>query len=128
MEFLEDMLASKTRARLERKLILVLDNVSFHHTEEVARTVERAEHELVFLPAYSPFLNPIEHTFATWKSHIQRPIRVAEGANFAARARQELLHVVEVASEAISPDMCLNWFRHCATYWQRCLLRETIEW
>ena len=128
MEFLENMFTCEARGALEQNLLLVLDNVSFHHTEEVAQIVEENGHELKFLPAYSPFLNPIEHAFSTWKAHIRRPIRVPEGPNFGARARQELLAVVEEAAGAITPDMCLNWFRHCGTYWQRCLLREEIQW
>jgi len=41
-------------------IILILDNFSAHRTENVAITAEILDIELVFLPPYSPQLNPIE--------------------------------------------------------------------
>ncbi len=46
-------------------IILILDNFSAHRTENVAITAEILDIELVFLPPYSPQLNPIE---TIWKS------------------------------------------------------------
>ena len=39
--------------------ILVLDNWTVHHGEEVSELVERFDCELLYLPTYSPDLNPI---------------------------------------------------------------------
>ena len=128
LEFMESLLNSEARGQLEERLIIILDNVSFHRTGEVAEFVNESGNELVFLPRYSPFLNPIEHTFSTWKSHVRRPVAVPQGPNFGMRARQELLRVVEEAGGRITPEMCTNWFRHCGGYLQRCLLREDILW
>lgn len=45
-----------------------MDNVRFHkHINVSARFTEKG-HKLVFLPVYSPFLNPIENFFSKWKS------------------------------------------------------------
>ena len=46
-------------------IIVILDNFSSHRTEEVAITAEILDIELIFLPPYSPQLNPIE---IIWKS------------------------------------------------------------
>ena len=46
---------------------IVLDNVRFHHCANVANTAARAGHRLIFLPTYSPMLNPIESLFGKWK-------------------------------------------------------------
>ena len=41
---------------------MVLDNVKYHHAKRLEPILERYKHkiELVFLPAYSPDLNPVE--------------------------------------------------------------------
>ena len=43
--------------------IIVMDNVRFHHVSDVIGTIECNGHEVLFLPPYSPFLNPIENLF-----------------------------------------------------------------
>lgn len=48
--------------------VVIMDNVRFHkHINVSARFTEKG-HKLVFLPVYSPFLNPIENFFSKWKS------------------------------------------------------------
>ena len=46
-------------------IVMILDNFSAHRTENVAITSEILDIELIFLPPYSPQLNPIE---LIWKS------------------------------------------------------------
>ena len=41
-------------------ILMILDNFSAHRTENVAITAEILDIELIFLPPYSPQLNPIE--------------------------------------------------------------------
>ena len=56
----------KVRKRNPGKgIIIVLDNYKSHKAEDVLREAERLGIELVFLPPYSPSLNPIEYI---WKS------------------------------------------------------------
>jgi len=45
-----------------RKVVMVLDNVPYHHAKRLKPILERYKHriELVYLPPYSPDLNPIE--------------------------------------------------------------------
>jgi len=40
---------------------IVLDNASFHRCQLVRKAVEAAGCEWIYLPKYSPDLNPIEH-------------------------------------------------------------------
>ena len=48
-----------------KKLYMVLDNVRFHHAKRLKPILERYKHrlELVFLPPYSPDLNPVERVW-----------------------------------------------------------------
>lgn len=57
---------------LEPGQIIVMDNASFHKSVETELLIEQAECKLLFLPAYSPELNPIEHTWASLKRYIKR--------------------------------------------------------
>lgn len=56
----------------EPKSVLVMDNASFHHSERIEQMCSEAEVKLVFLPPYSPDLNPIEELFAELKAFIRR--------------------------------------------------------
>ena len=57
---------------LEPKSVLVMDNASFHHSEQVQQLCFDAGVKLVYLPPYSPDLNPIGEFFAELKAHIKR--------------------------------------------------------
>ena len=50
---------------LKRKCVIVMDNASFH--KRVQRLLNRHGHRLLFLPPYSPDLNPIEKKWAQVK-------------------------------------------------------------
>jgi transposase len=62
----------------EPKSVLVMDNASFHHTERIQQMCHDAGVKLVYLPPYSPDLNPIEEFFAELKSFIKRHWKIYE--------------------------------------------------
>ena len=51
--------------------VVILDNASFHKSEESKRLIEKAGCKILFLPAYSPDLNPIEIFWANFKKMVQ---------------------------------------------------------
>lgn len=51
--------------------VLILDNASFHKSIETRKLVESYGCELLFLPPYSPDLNPIEKYWANMKTKIR---------------------------------------------------------
>jgi transposase len=52
--------------------IVVLDNLSVHKSAAARHAIEQAGCQLVFLPSYSPDLNPIEQAFAKVKQALRR--------------------------------------------------------
>ena len=44
---------------LPEKSVIVLDNASFHNTKKTKEIIENHGHKILFLPPYSPDLNPI---------------------------------------------------------------------
>nr|WP_276224803.1 transposase [Candidatus Liberibacter americanus] len=46
---------------LPQKSVLFMDNVSFHKRDDILHALEKAGHQVEFLPPYSPDLNNIEH-------------------------------------------------------------------
>jgi transposase len=70
-EFIEQLLPLCGRWP-EPKSVLVMDNASFHHTERIEQMCNEAGVKLIYLPPYSPDLNPIEEFFAELKAFIKR--------------------------------------------------------
>lgn len=57
--------------------VLILDNASFHKSVTTRKLVESYGCEIVFLPAYSPDLNPIEKYWANMKTKIRELLPTA---------------------------------------------------
>ncbi len=83
--------------------VLVLDNASIHKGGEIACLVEKAQCHLLYLPPYSPDLNPIELAWAFVKSRVRR-CGPREDA-----VRQQ---AVEAAIAAIPHTLAPACFRH----------------
>ena len=54
--------------KLPPQSIIIMDNASFHKGKEMKEIIENAGHTLLYLPAYSPDLNPIEKKWAQAKA------------------------------------------------------------
>ena len=54
--------------------IVVMDNASYHKSEKTKKLKEKAKCELLFLPPYSPQLNPIEIFWANFKRMLTKII------------------------------------------------------
>lgn len=95
--------------------LFVMDNVSFHRSASVLNALQRDGHGVNMLPQYSPFLNPIETAFATWKQYFKE--MEPEGT-------RAVKNAIAIAARSITPAACLAWFRHSQSYYQRCLDME----
>jgi hypothetical protein len=105
VEYLQTLFSRLDELSLEHCWV-VLDNVRFHHSAAVTDIITARGHTPVYLPPYSPMLNPIESAFSKWKSSIRRTGEI--------RHRDELLERVQQAHREISRDDCIGWI-HEAT-------------
>jgi transposase len=80
-----------------------VDNVGAHQPDRIRALVEAAGCELVFLPAYSPDLSPIEEAFSKLKALVKAA---------AARTRAALDAAIAAALNAITPADAAGWFAH----------------
>jgi transposase len=97
--FLERVLVRKLRPGD----IVVLDNVGAHRPEHIRRLIEAAGARM-FLPPYSPDLNPIELCWSKLKSCLK---------DSGARTRDALDDAIRRAMDLIGADDAQAWFTHC---------------
>lgn len=83
---------------------MVLDGLGAHRPQRVRNLIEGRGAHLVFLPPYSPDLNPIEEAF----SKIKQLVRKA-----GARTRDALDEAIGEALRAVTPEDAAGWFAHC---------------
>jgi transposase len=83
--------------------VVVVDNVGAHKPERMAELMHAAGCELVFLPAYSPDLSPVEEAFSKIKTRVK-----AAGA----RTHQALDTAIATALETVTPADAAGWFTH----------------
>ncbi len=82
---------------------VVMDNLGSHKVAGVRRAVEAAGCRLLYLPPYSPDLNPIEMAF----SKLKRLLRAA-----AARTREGLWAAIGRLLGEFAPAECQSYIRH----------------
>lgn len=54
--------------------VIIMDNAPFHNSGKIRELIEKAGCELLFLPSYSPDLNPIEHWWHKVKTAIRKEL------------------------------------------------------
>jgi len=55
-----------------KNTIIIMDNVSFHHSKIIKNYVETKNWKLLYIPPYSPDFNPIENIFSKIKNHYRK--------------------------------------------------------
>jgi transposase len=84
--------------------IVVMDNLSAHKAQRVKELIEEYGCEALYLPPYSPDLNPIEEAF----SKVKGLLRKAE-----ARSREALVEAMGKALDAVTVGDARGFFEHC---------------
>jgi transposase len=81
--------------------VVILDNVGFHKNERAAKLVRQRGAWLLFLPPYSPDLNPIEMAFSKLKALLRKK---------AARTFDAISTAVGDICDLFDPQQCRNFF------------------
>ena len=83
--------------------IVVMDNLPSHKVDSVHQAIKAVGGYLLYLPPYSPDLNPIEQLFAKRKALLRKA---------AARTLDELWNTIEGCLDAFDTEECRNYFRN----------------
>lgn len=99
----------------------VVDNVALHHTQAVrdALDAQRIQHQLSFLPTYSPHLNPIEYCFHNWKTEIKHIDQLHD--------RRPLKQQVDETRTVITPHLVSRILDHVYQYYTLCIQELPLE-
>jgi transposase len=84
--------------------VVVMDNLSAHKGGRVRQIIEERGCKLIYLPPYSPDLNPIEEAFAKLKGLLRKS---------GARSREALVEAMGAALDAITVGDARGFFGHC---------------
>ena len=83
---------------------VVMDNLAAHKVAGVQEAIRAVGASVLYLPSYSPDLNPIEQLFAKLKALLRKA---------AARTRDALWDTLGQSLDAFSPDECRNYLTNC---------------
>jgi len=83
---------------------VVMDNLSSHKVDGVRQHIEKWGAELLYLPPYSPDLNPIEKAWSKFKQRLR---------SAKASSKEALDQAITELLPQITPDNAKAWFRQC---------------
>ncbi len=83
--------------------IVILDNLSSHKTDQVLDLLTGAGCQVLFLPAYSPDLSPIEEAFSKFKAFLRR---------CRCRTIPALIRAIALGLDRITTSEARSWFAH----------------
>jgi len=89
---------------LEAGDVVVMDNLAAHKVAGIEEAIRAVGASVLYLPSYSPDLNPIEQLFAKLKALLRKA---------AARTREALWTTIGVLIDGFSPEECQNYLTNC---------------
>ena len=90
---------------------LVMDNAPIHTPVNVRELVEGRGYKCLYLPPYSPFLNPIEEFWSKLKAGVRRNALTAD---------DQLSDRICEAVRMVTQTDCQAWIRHAVSFFARC--------
>jgi transposase len=88
---------------LSRADTVIIDNLASHKVAGVREAIEAVGAKLLYLPPYSPDLNPIELAFAKFKTALRKA---------AERTVEDLWRRIGIIIDDFSPQECQNYLCH----------------
>jgi transposase len=84
--------------------LVIMDNLAPHKSEPILGLIRAAGAEVLFLPAYSPDLNPIEKMWSKVKTLLR---------SLEARTPEDLITAIGQALASVTAQDALGWFASC---------------
>ena len=104
MEWFAEYLKTMLIPALSKIDIIVMDNMRSHHAKIVKQVLDESGINDLYLPPYSPDLNPIEKMWSKLKAYLRKEkVRIAS----------ELPPAIERAFSTVRASDCLGWFGSC---------------
>ena len=120
-DFLQNLMDTLDRDDTRHQYkVLVMDNVRFHHVNEVKQLILSRGYGVEYLPPHSPELNPIENF---WSS-VKRKVRVQIASH---NSLEGISDLVEDAVREIHPESIAKMINHCKHQFAKCELRQDIQ-
>ena len=85
--------------------VLVLDNCSIHHVRPVTDTLRDMGILTLFLPSYSPDMNPVEELFSYFKYYLKDHDLILQ-------AMRDPLPILRAGFDSVTAEQCNAWIRH----------------
>jgi transposase len=101
-QIFETWVETQLAPTLEPGDVVILDNLSSHKSEKAKAILKERGARFLFLPPYSPDLNPIEMAFAKLKEHLRR---------IGARTIDALWRAIGSICDLYSPEECWNYLK-----------------
>jgi len=89
---------------LRRGDVVIMDNLSSHKRQRIRKLIESVGARLIFLPPYSPDLNPIENIFAKIKQLLR---------SLACRTHKTLWAAMQSVLDKVTATDAINCYKHC---------------
>jgi transposase len=101
--------------------VIFFDNSNVHTniSTEVESVFQNKGIQYVYLPPYSPFLNPIEHYFNKVKTEVK--------AKTAANMSELVSYIKTAQKNAGTFDLANSWFKHVSRYYQPCISLQNFK-
>lgn len=116
VEFVDFLKNLNAKLDKSKRNVIVMDNAAFHKTDLVRNFFKENSLAYLYLPPYSPMLNPIEECFSKVKNLIKKLLY--DG--------RDLLVAVEEAFNAITSANCCAWFGHTKQFFPQCINEQPI--
>ncbi|GHV30915.1 IS630 family transposase [Spirochaetia bacterium] len=99
LKYIKEYLAPK----LHEGDMVVMDNLSSHKVAGVEEAIKAVKAKVLYLPPYSPDLNPIEEMWSKMKAYLRKK---------KARILETLMEEIHNAFKTITAENCVGWFGH----------------